>query len=136
MRPSCQAFSPALSKLALSSCVKLSDTDCQNKELERLVAYYPKIEGFPDPPLITKPHTPPLSDKEYNLWTVWFEDVDTTVKDLWVLEVRFEGEARATGGFYLEPERNAMTYPCNLEMYSGKLEVGPSTAAVTANSRW
>jgi tetratricopeptide (TPR) repeat protein len=31
-------------QLALSSCVKLNDTECQNKELERLVAYYPKTE--------------------------------------------------------------------------------------------
>jgi tetratricopeptide (TPR) repeat protein len=31
-------------QLALSSCLKLQDTECQNKELERLVAYYPKIE--------------------------------------------------------------------------------------------
>jgi tetratricopeptide (TPR) repeat protein len=30
--------------LALSSCIKLSDTECQNRELERLVAYYPKTE--------------------------------------------------------------------------------------------
>jgi tetratricopeptide (TPR) repeat protein len=31
-------------QLALSSCLKLQDTECQNKELERLVAYYPKSE--------------------------------------------------------------------------------------------
>jgi tetratricopeptide (TPR) repeat protein len=31
-------------QLALSSCIKLQDTECQNRELERLVAYYPKIE--------------------------------------------------------------------------------------------
>ena len=31
-------------QLALSSCIKLNDTDCQTRELERLVTYYPKTE--------------------------------------------------------------------------------------------
>jgi tetratricopeptide (TPR) repeat protein len=31
-------------QLALSSCVKLQDADCTTRELERLVAYYPKTE--------------------------------------------------------------------------------------------
>ena len=31
-------------QLALSSCVKLNDNDCQTRELERLVTYYPKTE--------------------------------------------------------------------------------------------
>jgi len=31
-------------QIALSACVKLNDQDCTNRELERLVAYYPKPE--------------------------------------------------------------------------------------------
>jgi len=31
-------------QLALSSCLKLNDNDCQTKQLEHLVAYYPKTE--------------------------------------------------------------------------------------------
>ncbi|HUI61566.1 MAG TPA: tetratricopeptide repeat protein [Steroidobacteraceae bacterium] len=31
-------------QIALSACVKLNDTDCTTRELERLVAYYPKTE--------------------------------------------------------------------------------------------
>jgi len=31
-------------QLALSSCVKLNDTDCTNRELERLVEFHPKTE--------------------------------------------------------------------------------------------
>jgi hypothetical protein len=97
--------------------------------LERRLAIYPRIPGFPDPPLITKARTPSLSDEEYNLWTVSFDDVDVAVKELWFLDVRYAGSARATGGFHLEPERDVQTYPCRLEVTSGELFIGPHTIA-------
>ena len=99
------------------------------KDKERRLAEYPRIPGFSDPPLITKARTPALSDDEYNLWTVWFEDVDVGVNELWFLEVRLRGRARASGGFYLQPERDAMTEPCTLVVETSTLDVGSRTLA-------
>ena len=99
------------------------------KSHERRVAHYPKIPGFPHPPLITKPQPKPVSDKKYNLWTVQFDDVDVGLRELWILEARYRGEARASGGFYLQPGRDVMTDACRLIMKDGTLEVGRRTLA-------
>ena len=49
-------------QLALSSCVKLNDSDCTTRELERLVEYHPKTEYWQQL-LYTLRSTPNLSDK-------------------------------------------------------------------------
>ncbi len=49
-------------QLALSSCVKLNDSDCTTKELERLVEYHPKTEYWENL-LHTVRNTPNLSDR-------------------------------------------------------------------------
>jgi hypothetical protein len=99
------------------------------KGLEKRLAHYPKIEGFPDPPVFTKPRTPPLADDEYNLWTVELNDVDVSVSELWFLEYRWRGQGRATGGFHLKPERDASTERCVLTMEDGTLQAGPHVVA-------
>ncbi len=49
-------------QLALSACVKLNDTECTTKELERLVEYHPKTEYWENL-LHTLRATPNLSDR-------------------------------------------------------------------------
>lgn len=98
------------------------------KGLERRLALYPKIEGYADPPLYEGPPTPPLTDEQYNLWTIHLEDVDARATELWFLEYRFAGRARARGGFRLEPERDAQTERCTLAL-DGGLHVGQDTVA-------
>lgn len=49
-------------QLALSACVKLNDTDCITKQLERLVEYHPKTEYWENL-LHTVRATPNLSDR-------------------------------------------------------------------------
>lgn len=49
-------------QLALSSCVKLNDSDCTTRELERLVEYHPKTEYWQQL-LYALRSTPNLSDK-------------------------------------------------------------------------
>jgi hypothetical protein len=98
--------------------------------LERRLALYPKIPGYKDPPLFVGENTPPLTDEEYDLWTIELDDVDATAKELWFLEYRFTGKARATGAFRLEPERDAQTDLCKLTL-DGTLKTGEQTVATT-----
>jgi hypothetical protein len=98
------------------------------KGLERRLALYPRIRGYADPPLFVGENTPPLTDEQYDLWTIQLEDVDATAKELWFLEYRFTGKARATGGFRLEPERDAQTELCKLTL-DGTLATGEQTVA-------
>lgn len=99
------------------------------KGLEKRLAGYPKIEGFADPPVFTEARKPPLSDEEYDLWTVQLGDVDVAVSELWFLEYRWSGKGRATGGFRLQPERDAQTERCVLTLDEGTLKAGPYTFA-------
>jgi hypothetical protein len=96
--------------------------------LERRLALYPKIPGYPDPPLYVGENTPPLTDEEYDLWTIHLEDVDANAKELWFLEYRFTGKARATGAFRLVPERDAQTELCKLTL-DGTLKTGEQIVA-------
>lgn len=109
---------------------KVSDVE----GIERRLALYPKIAGFSDPPLFKEPKAPPLTDKQYNLWTIHLEDVDAGVKELWFLEYRFTGAGRAKGGFRLEPERDARTDLCTLTL-DGMLRVGEQTVASPLRGR-
>jgi hypothetical protein len=102
--------------------------------LERRLALYPKIPGYSDPPLFKGPHTPPLTDEQYNLWTIQLEDVDAGVKELWFLEYRFTGKGRARGGFRLEPERDARTQWCTLRL-DGAMHAGEQTVATRLRGR-
>jgi hypothetical protein len=90
---------------------------------QRRLARYPEIPGFSDPPLITEPPTPPLSDADYDLWTVELADTDVQVSEVWLQEYRFRGSGRARGGFRLQPQREARTERCTLEL-NGTLESG------------
>jgi hypothetical protein len=95
---------------------------------ERRLALYPKIPGYSDPPLYEGPPTPPLTDEQYDLWTIHLEDVEANATELWFLEYRFSGRARARGGFRLEPERDAQTERCTLAL-DGALHVGQQPVA-------
>ncbi|HKP55345.1 MAG TPA: hypothetical protein VJV78_01415 [Polyangiales bacterium] len=95
------------------------------KGLERRVAQYAKIPGFSDPPLIKDPRTPSLNDDEYNLWTIHLEDADVGLRELWFQEYRYQGPGRARGGFRLQPERDAQTERCKLDLDGGTLTAGP-----------
>ncbi|HKU41029.1 MAG TPA: hypothetical protein VJR89_22860, partial [Polyangiales bacterium] len=97
--------------------------------LERRLAAYAPIPGFSDPPLISKPKTPPLNDEDYNLWTIELADADVELRELWFQEYRFRGEGRARGGFRLQPQRDAQTQRCKLELRSGTLTAGPYVVA-------
>ena len=98
----------------------------------RRVAAYPPIPGFSDPPLYRGPHPPPIPDEKYNLWDVRIENVDANVREVWVLEYRFQGQGRAWGSFHVRPARWYEVEGSGLTLEQGSLTVaGVPVAART-----
>ncbi len=80
-----------------------------------VVAALPPIAGFADPPLLDDaPEPPPLTDADYDLWTVDLEDIDVQhVREVWIHIVRSVGDTHVRGRWFFRPRR--------------WLEVGPAT---------
>jgi len=90
------------------------------------VAALPPIPEFNDPPLREfGPPAAPLDEANYNLWTVHIDDVDVTVKDLWMQMMHYQGDARVVGAFRLRPAKRLWVGPAELEFRSGSLTSGP-----------
>ena len=89
----------------------------------------PPIEGFSDPPMRgIGPPKAPLTDETYNLWTAHLEDVDVTVREVWIDNHRFDVDARVRGGFYFKPLR-AMEMQVLVDLADGQLHVAEREAA-------
>lgn len=91
----------------------------------------PAVGTFPPIPEFTAPAVfeayvpePPISDAEYNLWTVHFDDVDVGVSEVWVQAFRYLGKGRALGQFQLKPARRLWVGPASLELQPGVLSAG------------
>ena len=82
---------------------------------ERLARALPPIEGFTDPPLLTKKPSEPTG----KLWTIHLTDVDARIEELWIQQFRSLGAARAWGGFRLEPTRWLWVRPAALSLEPG-----------------
>jgi hypothetical protein len=82
-----------------------------------VIAALPPIAGFSDPPLLDDgPEPLPLTDAEYNLWSIHLEDVDVDhVREVWIHTVRSQGDSRVRGRLVFHPQR--------------WLEVGPATVS-------
>ncbi|HWA72115.1 MAG TPA: hypothetical protein VG937_07275 [Polyangiaceae bacterium] len=72
---------------------------------------------------------PPLSDADYNLWTVHIENVDVGVREIWAHFVRFQGEGRARGAFRLRPARALWVGPASLALERGAVTLGSDQLA-------
>lgn len=92
------------------------------------LAAYPKIVGFADPPLFDGPSPPPIPDSEYRLWEIRLSNVEAALKQVWVLEYRFNGEGMARGGFLLRPARYCEVDASTLRL-DGELHVGEAVVA-------
>ncbi len=75
----------------------------------------PPVPGFADPPLADPgPQPPPLTDENYNLWSVRLDSVDAGhVREIWVDTVRYAGDMEIRGSWVFRPIR--------------WLEIGPAT---------
>jgi len=86
----------------------------------RRLAAYPSIEGLPDPPRLTDLSPAGRSDT----WTIILDDVDSELRELWLLEYRFAGSAHARGGFHFHPTHSFELYDSSLELEQGRLGFG------------
>ncbi len=100
---------------------------------EQRAAAYPPIPGFADPPLKASYVDAPLTDANYNLWTVELNDVHASARDLWFMEWRFLGDATVTGAFRLKPVRELRIDPTVLSLRNGALSVGAKTVLGSVN---
>jgi len=103
-------------------------------DADRLAAY-PPIPGFADPPLYRGLRPPPIPDDEYALWEVRAEKVDASITELWGLEYRFRGRARAVGSFVVRPARWVQVEPASLTLETGTLTMGDELVASEVKGR-
>lgn len=92
---------------------------------EPFVGTLPPIPEFPAPAVL-EAYVPeaPISDAEYNLWIVHFDDVDVGVSELWAQSFRYRGKGRARGAFQLTPARSVWVGPASLDLEPGLLSAG------------
>ncbi|MBX3210112.1 MAG: hypothetical protein KF764_34090 [Labilithrix sp.] len=93
------------------------------------VSTLPPIEGYPA--FSVRPAGPPSlerwDDSKYALWTVQLDDVIAEdVREVWIDDGRFEGEARVAGRFYLKPIRAVEVGPARVEIRGGRVTLGRS----------
>jgi hypothetical protein len=103
----------------------------ESKELPA-VAALPPIQGFEDPPVFEAwaPEAP-LSEDEYDLWTIELDDVDVAAGDVWIQQFRYIGRARARGAFRLRPARALWVGPASLALEPGVLVAGGKDVATS-----
>jgi hypothetical protein len=86
---------------------------------ERLAAF-PDIPGFDRPLHYDAPQVPADLSK---FWSVRFDSIKADVRRAWILEYQFLGKVRAEGGFFLDPAREAVVWPCRVDMDAGEIFV-------------
>ena len=92
------------------------------------LARLPKIEGFPDPPLLGEisPKTPPTGKE----WSVQIDGIAVDdVREVWIEEYRCTGESRLTGAFFLRPKHRAEIFGAKLAIRSGEIRFGRDVIA-------
>ena len=89
------------------------------------LAAIPPIPGFDYPPLRNVgPPTPELTDANYNLWTIWLEDVEAHTREIWIDEQRWAGDMRIHGRWYFKPLRWVDIGPATIELGGVQASLG------------
>ena len=98
------------------------------------VRLLPPIAGFPDPPLLSP--SPPKSAPTGKEWTVLVENLTVdSVREVWIDDYRFTGNAHLTGGFFLRPNLQAEIYPTELDSETGVIRSGKEVLAEDVHAR-
>ncbi len=87
---------------------------------ENIVAAYPPIRGMPDPPMRPRIVEPVDISK---LWTIHLENIEASVAELWIVELRYEGHGHLAGGMFLEPLRQLAVDPSEVNLNGGRVQV-------------
>ena len=92
---------------------------------EPSVRVLPPIPEFPGTAVFeaTVPEAP-VTDADYNLWTVHLEQVDVGVSEVWMQQFRYVGAGRARGSFRLRSARTLWVGPASLDLEPGRLAAG------------
>ena len=101
--------------------VKISDL---KSDALRARAFAP-IEGFADPPIVMP--EPPEPSTRGTKWTIEIADIEAEIKELWLLEYRYVGEGRATGGFRLKPRERLRVDPSAVVLEPATVTLGEKT---------
>jgi hypothetical protein len=81
-----------------------------------------EIPGFTGPPLKKTEPRKVMTDENYKFFDIDLEDARIeSLRELWIGPYRFAGDARATGGFYVRPNRKFMLRPSHMTVKSGNL---------------
>jgi hypothetical protein len=89
-----------------------------------VAAALPPIPGFADPPY-AGPKPPPITDAEYDLWSVWLEDVVARhVRDIWIDTIHSTGDATVSGRWYFKPVRWLDVGPAAVEWGASSVSLG------------
>ena len=92
---------------------------------EPAVGTFPPIPEYPSPAVFeARVPEKPVSDAEYNLWTMHFDDIDASVAEVWVQAFRYRGKGRVRGQFQFKPARILWVGPALLELEPGSLTAG------------
>ena len=96
----------------------------------RFLPAIPGLEGPPPPRVEDDDTGPPSGD-----WRVRLDDVVASVAQVWLNTYRYDGRARATGGFALYPRNTLEVFPSTFELGGGMLSVKQAMMAQTLAGR-
>jgi len=98
------------------------------------LAFLPPIAGFPGPPIRPPGERPqPRTGRE---WTTRLDDVVIDeVREIWVNEYHYTGDATLTGGMLLHPRLRFETFPTALVVRSGTLRLSEEPVASSVQAR-
>jgi hypothetical protein len=91
----------------------------------------PPIPGFTNPPVRPPEDLYPRKPKaRRDPWRIRLAQVDLdTVREIWIDELRFAGDARVAGGFDMTVWRRLMVDPTRLQIVSGTISLGAGPKA-------
>jgi len=93
-------------------------------DVSRNAKLFPPIEGFSDPPL-RDPEKPPSPPPSKAPWTLRLDSLDSgRAREIWIGPWHYEGDARITGGFTLQPGWRADVGPAAIEFRQVGLRIG------------
>jgi hypothetical protein len=102
-------------------------------KVSRNAELFPEIEGFSDPPL-RDPNEPPPHVRTSPPWTIRLDALDADpARLIWIGPWRYDGDARVTGGFTLQPGWRADIGPAAIEFRRVSLSMGKDVVLADAH---
>jgi len=100
----------------------------------RRLSFLPPITGFPAPPIREPGERKPLPTGRE--WTVRLDDIAVdAVREIWVNEYHYTGEATLTGSMLLHPRLRFEVFPTTLAVRSGTLRFNEEPIAASVEAR-